>query len=412
MNRTAIIAIAVVAVLAVGGGATAFILLNDDEGATYNDGAYNIIARVNSEGSGIYIKASMITDSNGDGIPERNDTPFYNIVDGKYVVDESNKAAWAGLKLGTPGATSIQHIQICQLASQMGLNMVNVASTSSSNASESIYFNATITNYQSAVDINNDIDGGIVWEPQYARIVGTVETPVDRDFTKLALTNDLFSGHTCCTVIGSHKYIESHEDITVRYLAGYVDAVKFMQEALKVDSSNNRVNTADYNELVNICKKYTTGLESDIIEDALETITYLYADGADGSLDKLTKDIEALATDLKNLGSTTRDTTPSELAEALVDDSYLKQAVNYEYKGTAKDKVKVAVIDGDIHQIAIRVAVEKGYFDAYGIEVEVSTGLANGGAVADAVIGNQANFGFIGAPPATLKTINAPLISV
>lgn len=391
------IAIIAVVVLAVAGGATALVL-NLDHGDEV-EGSYNIIARVNAEGSGIYINEGLL-DNPADPIPTRNGTPFYNKVGDVYSVDESNKNAWKGLIIGTPGATSIQHIQILTLADQMGLEVNNIANGESS---EKLNYNATITSFSTAIDIKFDIDGGILWEPQYSKIVESGE----RDFTGLLLTNDIFPDHTCCTVIGKQSFTKDHYDVTVRFLASYIKSVEYLNEALAQGEGGDK-----YNNLVRICKENTAGLEEAEIKAALSNITYLYADDEDGSLSKLTKDIEKLAGDLADIKATTKSTDPAKLADALVDDTFLMDAVDYEYKGTSARTIRVAVIDGDIHQIGIRVGIELGYFEDYGIRIDVSNGLANGGAVADNVIGNQADFGFIGAPPATLKTINAGLIKV
>ena len=95
----------------------------------------------------------------------------------------------------------------------------------------------------------------------------------------------------------------------------------------------------------------------------------------------------------------------------MVDDSYLKDAMAGKASKEGSVSVKVAVISGDIHQLAIHVAKEKGYFTEYGVSINISTG-SNGNEVADLLLSKDVNIGFLGAPPATLKTINGDHILI
>ena len=70
-----------------------------------------------------------------------------------------------------------------------------------------------------------------------------------------------------------------------------------------------------------------------------------------------------------------------------------------------------AVIQGDIHQLAIHVAKEKGYFTEYGLTINLSMG-SSGGDIVTLLTSKDVQIGFLGAPPATLKTINSDCIVV
>ena len=69
----------------------------------------------------------------------------------------------------------------------------------------------------------------------------------------------------------------------------------------------------------------------------------------------------------------------------------------------------MAVIAGDIHQIAVHVAKELGYYEEYNLTVNLSAA-TNGPGVAVAVQNGTAQFGVLGAPPATSTAINSKLI--
>ena len=133
-----------------------------------DDKAYQLVSRVNSEGSGIYIDKRVLDNVNST-IPVRNGVQFYSVDGGEYVVSKDNAKAWGGLVMGTPGTSSIQHIQILQLAKQMGLKtaMYTVGTTP---AADTLYY---VTNLAAFQQIINDvsINGGIIWEPQYQRVI-------------------------------------------------------------------------------------------------------------------------------------------------------------------------------------------------------------------------------------------------
>jgi len=251
------------------------------------------------------------------------------------------------------------------------------------------------------------LDAGILWEPQFTSIIGAT------GFSKLVLTNDLFPDHTCCNIVGVKSYISSHQDVTERVLAAYVKAVGFVNEALSGDA-------AKYNQLINICKDVVgTSISEETIKDALEGITYTYID-SDNTLNKLKADIASLADSLIEMGLLRHTLSDlgfnysSQFASAFVDDGYLVNAVKRLEAGDptlvgGNVTVTIAVISGDIHQIAVHVAKALGYFSDYHVTVKVSAA-TNGPGVAVAVQNGTAQFGVLGAPPATSTAINGMLV--
>lgn len=373
------IAVAVVVVLIVAAvGIYAVANHEDDEKKTVS-----AIARVNTEGSGIYLKST------------------YDVND-FYTTDASGnitltKEAWDGKVFGTPGTSSIQHVQLTQLVNEMGLDFKPF---NGSKVSGTVYYVDSVSNYDAAINkLSDTLDGGILWQPQYAKIVD------DDKYQEFLLTNDLFPGHTCCLIAGYESFMTSNPEVTIAFLAGYTDAVKFIQNALSNKDSE------DYQKLIEICVKYTSGLNNDQIEAALSTITYTYADDAAGSLSKLAKDIGELESDLEDLDAIKKDVTSlgfkdsAEFGNALVDDSYMKKALSGDVQKVENKTVTVAAINGDIHQIGLRVAQDLGFFENYGLTV-VYKGLTNGGGVATDLLSGNSDFGFLGAPPLTSNVVN------
>ena len=396
MDNKVIIAIAVVAVLAIAGTATYFVLSNDKDEASYDSSAFNIISRVNSEGSGLYIKSSVADTSGAVPVRISNSTPFFG--DG-FTLSEANKAAWGGLILGDPGVSSIQHTQLASIAAAVGLKFVQYTTEVGSVQNDTLYYVTNLANY-GAITTAPDIQGGIIWEPQFQRVIQE-----DPSYTTLALTNDLFDGHTCCIIAANHNWLKDNSGDAVKFLAGYIKAVDYIVNAKKTGGDA----LAD---VITIAKNSTTGLDDAEVNAALANIDYLYADEDDGSLDQLTKDIESLAGSLKDIGAITKDYgSGSSFAKAFVDDTYLKDAVAGKASKEGTSSVKVAVIGGDIHQLAIHVAIAKNYFAEYGLTVNLSTG-SNGGDIATLLDSKDVEIGFLGAPPATIKTINGEHIKV
>ncbi len=400
MNSKAVIAIAVVAVLVVGGGIGTYFLLKDNGyEASYDAASFNMVSRVNSEGSGLYIKNSIVTEVGGNIVNKSNNTPFFG--DG-FSLSEDNKAAWDKLILADPGGSSIQHTQLAMIADKVGLDF-KAYKAGDATVSGNLYYITNISNAAIVESRASEFDGGIIWEPQFQKIIQEQTST----FTTLALTNDVFTGHTCCIVAANHDWANSNHDTVVKFLAGYTKAVDYIN-ACKANPAGE-----DYAKLVTFAQSITTGLTESEVRAALSTVTYLAADDDKGSLGDLVTDVKNLSSDLDDLGLVTSDKfkSPENFAKAIVDDSYLKDAMAGKASKEGTATVKVAVIAGDIHQLAIHVAVDKGYFKEYGLTVDISTG-SNGNEVADLLISRDVDMGFLGAPPATLKTINGNYIVV
>ena len=382
-----IIAVAVVAVLVVAAVGCFLVINKDSDDSTITASA---IARVNTDGSGLYLKAQY------------NPADFYTVTNGQYVF---NADAWGGKVFGTPGSSSIQHVQLKEIATSMGLKFTKYTEGMEKNK-DTLYFSDTIANADAAINKSGSIlDGGILWEPQYSIIISSDM------YQSFLLTNDVFPGHTCCIIAGSNSFMDANPEATVAFLAAYSEAVKFIIKA-QADTSSE-----DYKTLINICMKYTSGLNEDQINAALANVVYKFSDdNVSGSLADLEDDIASLEAGLEASGSITKPITnlgfkdSNEFAEKIVDDSYLIKAVSGDVKPLeTKKTITVAAINGDVHQIGLRVAQDLGLFENYNLDV-VYSGLTNGGAVAQDLLNGHSDFGFLGAPPFTSNNVNGAYI--
>ena len=353
----------------------------------------SLISRVNTDGSGIYIASKYSADD------------FITISAEGVITFKAD--AWGGKVFGTPGASTIQHIQLMNLVQDELKLKFEKYNSEGSLSSDTVYYVDNITNYTYAINNAQILDGGILWEPQYHYILS------NDLFKGMVTTNTLFPGHTCCLIAGYQEYLETNSEEVIRFLAAYVKAVDYINEA-KGDTSGEK-----YAKLVEICKENIPSLTEDIIKEALETVVYTYSDKeGTASLDDLKKDIASLAENLTKVGaikvkiSDLGFKTYSELSEAFIDNQYLDAALRLDsYSGNSTTTVTVAAIDGDIHQIAVQVAITLGYFKEYGIDVDIKV-VGNGGLVAQDLLSGQSDLGFMGAPPITSATVNGQKIKL
>lgn len=400
--NTKIIAIAVVAVIAVAAVGAYVVLSNND-----SDADMNIIGRVNTDGSAILLKngenpADYVT-------PEEGEEPSGPHLggNGKWVV--FTKENWGGKIFTDPGASTIQHVQLNDIANAMGLKFVQYSNTVAV-SDDTLYFIPGVPTYEkfkSELNNNSSIVGGIFWEPQTS-----LAKLSDDKCSMMVTTNQLFPGHTCCTIAAQHSYISSHKDETVRFLAAYVESVKKMTSAISEGSGEN------YDKVIEVAMdKVSMGdikaeQKKAAIENAFKYVVYTYADDSAGSLDDLKKDIADMAKKFADSKTAKNDAAAlgfdsyDALASKFVDSSYMKDAMDYKLpEKVSTANITVAVIGGDIHQLAIHYGMEMGIFDEYGIKIKLST-QSNGPAVYTAMKNNDAQFGFIGAPPMTINSMN------
>jgi ABC-type nitrate/sulfonate/bicarbonate transport system substrate-binding protein len=256
------------------------------------------------------------------------------------------------------------------------------------------------------------LDGAIIWQPQYQAALDSDVRPA----VKLLTTDEFDPNHTCCVIGAQHKYLQSNSALTIRFLAAYVKGVDWVNEALKDKSSEQ------YSRLISIAEKRTGGLfDKEVLEEALDTVKYTYGLSSDvdtksAPLMSLENDIEKLVDSFYSLGALKRTmadlgfSSTHEFSQRFVNDGYLVSALDFtpSASGYSMSTVNVAVIAGDIHQIAVHVASELGFFEQYGLKVNFSSA-TNGAGVAEALQNGEADLGFLGAPPITTTVVNGML---
>jgi len=76
---------------------------------------------------------------------------------------------------------------------------------------------------------------------------------------------------------------------------------------------------------------------------------------------------------------------------------------------TPTPDVRIGYLSKDLHQLALRVALENGYFEREGLNVELVQ-FGNGAYEMDGFLGNQIDMGYLGAAPAMTKRLNQDIL--
>ena len=405
----AVVAVVIIVIAAVG----VYFAVGDREPS---DKEINIIGRVNTDGSAIVAKPDVDIDA------------LMEVVEGQYSGDEPyvydeasyesyvfHPEAWGGMIVGTPGVNAIQQIQMQDFVTNtLGLGY-EIYRVGTSLNEDTVYYNYSINSYDKMAN-TPEVEIAIMWEPQCALAM------IEGDYQLMVTTNVLFPGHTCCVLAGTHAWMSSHENETIRFLAAYNKAVEQMNTVISQKDSNPEA----YAELMSIAVSniaFPAGTSEEdkqaIIEKAWEIVVYKSCDDASATdpLAQLKGDIAQLVDDLYKNGNISKNAadlgfeSSEAFAEVYVDSSYIQEAVDYVPTGDETTaNITVAVISGDVHQLAIHYAMAIGIFEEYGINITLSQ-QPNGDGVAVALENGNAQIGFIGAPPMTIKVINSEYVT-
>jgi hypothetical protein len=400
----------VIAVIVVAAGVGIF-LFNSNMNT---DKEINVVARVNTEGSGIYLKNGEIA---GDYL-EVMTPEAYEVY--KTTMPETDKAlvndtsvvvfhteAWEKQIFGTPGTTTIQHMQLKELVEEVMDLKFTLFRDGMQLQDGYVYFDSGIQSYSVFKGKATYLTGAFIWQAQYT-------VAVSDGCVGLIMTDVLFPEHTCCVLAASHKYAVANEASTVAFLAAYIKSVDAVNKILSEGSGE----AYDGLILLTINK---LGLEDNeknrkIASDALNTINYVYADKDSANpLGHLTSDIRDLVDKYEATGQLNRTLAElgfkdsDQFANKFVEDKYIVAAIGGSATVQKDVKINVAAIKGDVHQIAIHYGIQQGYFAEYGISIEISL-QDNGPGVATALENGAANFGLLGAPPLTIRAIDSQLV--
>ena len=227
-----------------------------------------------------------------------------------------------------------------------------------------------------AVLEKGEIDGFIAWEPYPARAF------VD-GHTLLVTSRDIWMHHPCCVVAARSEFIKEHRDVVLAVLAAHIKATTFINEHPE--------------EAVRIGEEFT-GMSKDVVEKAMETIEFVYEPNYEGIEEYLRQllDMEYVSPD--DVGDI--NTFLSEFINA----DLIKEAATVQCSDLGKT-VRIGYLKADLHQLAVFVALDQGYYDEFGLNVELYI-FSAGPEEMDAFGAEDIDMGYLGIAPATTKRLN------
>jgi NitT/TauT family transport system substrate-binding protein len=222
-----------------------------------------------------------------------------------------------------------------------------------------------------------EIDGFIAWEPYPARAVVNGH--------KLLVTSqDIWAHHPCCVIAVRQRYGEEHTEVVLAVLAAHVKATTFIKEYPE--------------EAVRIGEEFT-GMPKEVIEKAMETIEFVYEPNYEGIKEYLQQLLEMEYVSSQDVGDI--DTFLGEF----IDSSLIGDAVTFTCSQGLGKTVRIGYLKADLHQLALFVALDQGYFEEFGLTVELYT-FSAGPEEMDAFGSGDIDMGYLGAAPATTKRLN------
>lgn len=356
----------------------------------------SVLARVNDEGSGIFIKESLGID-----------------------LDIHDPENWDGLIFMTPGPSSIQHMILSDIVKGLELKFAQRGTPSGPNT---VYWTQVAPGLMVDYMFNSDkdVDGGIAWEPHFSV---ALDYNKDGDRCKKVATTDEYNpDHPCCVIAANNTFLSKNEDATQRFLAGYAKSVQWINATLDAGSGS------DFKELVDMTIDIGTPkiegkdqMPEFTAKKALYNIKFTYElnHGTTTLADQYVEIMEVyekLGIIVPEVLTKAGFETPGDFAEHLIQDQYLAEV--FDGDGNLKSSeelgytggittVKVAYLAADIHQLALHIGKAKGFFEEYGIHVDLKGPYGAGGDVMNALLSKHADVGFVGSPPVVSSSFNA-----
>lgn len=228
-----------------------------------------------------------------------------------------------------------------------------------------------------AVLERGEIDGFIAWEPYPARAY------VEGGHTVLVTSKEIWAHHPCCVVAVSERFLQENREVVLAVLAAHVKATIFIQE--------------NPEEAVRIGEEFT-GMSKDVVKKAMETIEFVYEPNYDGIKGYLQSLLEMGYVSSEDVGEV--DTFLGEF----VNTELITEAVTFSCAPLHKS-VRIGYLRADLHQLALFVALDQGYFEEFGLTVDLFV-FSAGPEEMDAFGAEDIDMGYLGIAPATTKRLN------
>ena len=398
-----------------------------------NTNSFSLVARVNAEGSSVFVAESYLEELQAKGVVIRDYSDlsgvFYDLENGVAVPNDKYAGNWNNMVIGTPGNTSIQHKMIQQFVEKMSYNGEQMRferyEQGAAPQDGVVYYDTTLTNLN-IWNTSSHMDAGTIWQP----VCGAIEASSEHPAVRIMSSAQMEPNHACCVIGAVDSYLANNENTVVRFLAAYIESVTAVNNAITAGTGNE-----SYEDLVQLAVDQT-GQTRQVVETAFKEVVYTYglmsgtSDTETNPLNSLRENTASLA-DMFASDGTFRRTLESlgfgdssQFADAFVNDYYLSKAIQLvkdvrdgkvDPSSFNSTRIRVGVIAGDVHQIAIHYGMNYGdgehssFFTKYGVSVTLDAA-TNGAGVATSLQNGAVSLGFLGLPPASTTVVNSALI--
>jgi len=235
-------------------------------------------------------------------------------------------------------------------------------------------------------------------------------------------------------ISADNNFLKNNEELTIRFLLAYIHAVEWVNDAIAKGRSSPEYLALEKVAWDKAFGRTVTPTASDkqMIWDALTNITYEYNidSGIVGA--GLKKYTAELINRFYNSGAImNKMDDPLTFADKLINYDFLSNALDdwdsaamkgayYDPGQASFGTVRMAVLQLDLHQIAVRVAMEKNLFseldaafppntslfDAYGVNISLAALQPNGPGVMNLFAAGEIDIGVLGLPPIVIRTAN------
>lgn len=267
-----------------------------------------------------------------------------------------------GKTIAIPGKATVQDFLLQRFLKDHGLNV-----------------NAVIVKPPEMITVleKGEIDGFIAWEPYPARAY------VEGGHTLLVTSHEIWVHHPCCVVAVREAYLEENREVVLAVLAAHMKATTFI------------INNPE--EAVQIGTEFT-GMSEEVVRKAMETIEFVYEPNYEGIKEYLEALLEMGYVSPDDVGNT------DQFLGGFINQDLIQEAATYSCSGLNKT-VRIGYLRADLHQLALFVAINQGYFEEFGLDVELYV-FSAGPEEMDAFGAQDIDMGYLGIAPATTKRLN------
>ncbi len=275
----------------------------------------------------------------------------------------------------------------------------------STQATNVIYWTQIAPVQQKANLQSGTVQGAVSWEPYVS------DSLDDGTASVVAWSANIWPHHPCCVVAVRYSTAFPNntldQGLVARVVRAHIDATNWIVKTLNEGSGTN------YTALLNMGASFSAR-NTTVVASAASHTEYGYnlttvVDNFFVNFTEMFKQLDQFS-DPSSYGGYA---TASAFVNATVDTSYLQAAMSVTPSATNLGTVRLGYLNGDLHQFARVVAMNttlwggKTLFDVYGVHITSPAPYPNGPGVMDGFAAGNIDMGYLGAPPAILKKINA-----